>query len=450
MNQKLNQARQKFHQVIGKKQDVLATFEGVMGDGNGNVQVQTVGRKNYSYVRINDVVHEVLNTRIPQQEGLRVVVGFDAAQAETMQVLSTRTANPFGTTDRDVNYFAPASYYEWTGAQPIWIYKRAWLPRRISVMDPDEAGYDGLTVRMYPDQFRTATSWLELDETLIDLDDYLPTTASKSNFVLITLDTSGAVVITQGSEVDTATIDFEVDTPAPPVDTSDVLAAIKLYHEQTAIQDEVGASDIWDLRLTFFGASGGGSAGATGPTGPQGPTGSSGAGGDGATGATGPQGETGPAGSGAGFHGVSVNKTLSIPTGVLTAVVFDDADIHDTDDYHDVSTNQDQILIPTALGGIYAINIQVHFPAQDDTGVVLRVSASINSTGPGYSEDDPSWEKQFTAADSVNAGQRFTIYGERSLAVGDNLRVVIYHDNPSDPLTIFVALQMHLIGVLPS
>lgn len=308
----LLRARQAFKNVLHNKQDVLATFEGVMGDGNGNVQVTEAGRENYAYVRINDVVHQVFNTRMPLQEGLRVTVGFDPTQSELMQVLGTRTATPFGDTGRVVTFFAPSNYYNWYGTDPIWIDKRQWLPRRVSLIATDDPAYDPFSVRIYPDMFWTSTDWTAVVEEIFDLESYKPSTAGKACYVLVTLDTTGDVILTKGTEVDTGSITIAY-IPDPPVGSSDVLAAVCLYHEQTALQETIDASDIIDLRFTYFtgsGAPGGSGAGATGPTGPTGPaggptgpTGPSGAGYTGATGptgpgTTGPTGPTGPAGAG--------------------------------------------------------------------------------------------------------------------------------------------------------
>lgn len=239
-----------------RKQDVLATFEGIMGDGLGNVQVTEAGKENFSYVRINDTVQKVLNTRIPLQEGIRVIVGYDASQPDLLQILGTRTATPYGSTGRVVNRYAPASYYEWMGSDPIFIDKRLWLPRRISCLDVSDPLYTGLSVRMYWDMFWDGTSWIVLPSQIIDLSSYTPA-SGKSAFVLVTLNSAGAVICTKGSEITTASI-LPIDIPAPPSGTSDVLAAVRLYYGQTDIVETITTTDILDLRFTYFGSGGAG------------------------------------------------------------------------------------------------------------------------------------------------------------------------------------------------
>jgi hypothetical protein len=240
-----------------RKQDVLATFEGIMGDGLGNVQVTEAGKENFSYVRINDTVQKVLNTRIPLQEGIRVIVGYDASQPGLLQVLGTRSATPYGNIERSVNRYAPASYYEWMGSDPIFIDKRLWLPRRISCLDASDPLYTGLSVRMYWDMFWDGTDWIVLPSQVIDLSSYTPA-SGKTVFVLITLNAVGAIVCTKGDEVTTADI-LPADIPAPPSGAVDVLAAVRLYYGQTDIVETIAATDILDLRFTYF--SGNGSSG---------------------------------------------------------------------------------------------------------------------------------------------------------------------------------------------
>ena len=247
---KLAIVRKQFKETLGAKQDALSVFEGVMGDGNGNVQVPDVGFENYSYVRINDVVQPVFNTRMPQQEGLRVTVGYDAGQPTLLQVLSTRTTTPFGETTRTVNYFAPSSYYSIYGTDPLWVDKRLWLPRRISTLAADDPLYTAFSVQMYPDYLFTGTGWVELALTVTDLESYIPATASMAVLVLITLDATGATVLTPGSEVTYGEIAV-TDIPTPPVGTVDALAAVVMYNGETTITDVPGSSDIWDLRFTF-------------------------------------------------------------------------------------------------------------------------------------------------------------------------------------------------------
>jgi hypothetical protein len=300
MNTNPLQARKILGSVLSRKQDVLLTFEGELGDGNGNVQVTTVGRENYSYVRVNGGVQEVYNVRVPLHDGLRVIVGYESSQSALFQVLGARAGTEYvpGTTIPGTSNPLPAEYYQWGGSDPLFIDKRLWLPRRISILSSDDPLYTGFSVRFYWDFFWDGTDWLVLPEQVLDLLSFVPSTSGKEAFVLITLDTSGVLVCTDGSDVNIG-IGVPSDIPSPPEDTSDVLAAIHLYYGQTAIEEDDETTDISDLRFTFFSGSGGGASGPTGPegpTGPQGVTGPQGATGPG-VGETGPQGPSGPSGS---------------------------------------------------------------------------------------------------------------------------------------------------------
>jgi hypothetical protein len=260
MNTNPLQARKILGNVLSRKQDVLLTFEGELGDGNGNVQVTTVGRENYSYVRVNGGVQEVYNVRVPFHDGLRVIVGYESSQSSLFQVLGARAGTEYvpGTTVPGTANPLPAEYYQWGGSDPLFIDKRLWLPRRISILSSDDPLYTGFLVRFYWDFFWDGTDWVILPEQVLDLSSYVPSTAGKEAFVLITLDTSGALVCTDGADVDIGA-GLPSDIPAPPEGTSDVLAAIHLYYEQTAIEEDDETTDISDLRFTFFSGSGGSS-----------------------------------------------------------------------------------------------------------------------------------------------------------------------------------------------
>lgn len=210
-----------------------------MGDGLGNL-IDT--RKAYHvFVRVFGGVLSVFNNKVPPENDLLVMIGRDPVQPKLTQVLSTATFSPGGSTGGAVSGYAPASRYEWMGEDPIFIDKRLILARRIST-------YFGMQVKMYPDMFSGMEGWIALLETAIDLSSYIPATAGKSALVLITLNTAGEIVLTDGADVDTADL-LPANIPAAPEDTSDVLAAIKVYYGQSSVQN----ADILDLRFTYFG-----------------------------------------------------------------------------------------------------------------------------------------------------------------------------------------------------
>jgi hypothetical protein len=243
-----DQARWKLQKTFAQKQNLIYARPGILGDGEGNVTV--TGRASYVYVRVADVTTQVFNVRVPPTNDLQVLVGYDPMQPYLPQVLSTRTSEPGQ--NAGVTGYAPASHYEWMGDDPVFIDKRLWLPRRISC-------YLGMAVKLYPDMFWTGTAYIALAETIIDLSspvDYRATTSGKMTLVLITIDTTGTIVLTASGEVDIATA-TTADIPVPPPGTSDVLACVRCYYGQTAVQEAITNTDILDLRLTYFGTGGG-------------------------------------------------------------------------------------------------------------------------------------------------------------------------------------------------
>jgi hypothetical protein len=73
---------------------------------------------------------------------------------------------------------------------------------------------------------------------------------------MITLDTTGAIVLTASGEIDTI-LALPSDLTVPPAGTSDVLAIVRCSYGQTEIQEGPTNFDILDLRFTYFGTSGG-------------------------------------------------------------------------------------------------------------------------------------------------------------------------------------------------
>ncbi len=257
MNTKLLEARKAFGKLLSHKQDVLATFEGTLGDGAGNVQVTSSGRENFVYVRIHDTVHEVFNSRVPLHEGLKVMVGYEPSQPDLLQILGTRSTTPFGDTGRLVTTYPPSDYYAWLGVDPLFIDKRLWLPRRVSLISPLDPEYNAMSVRIYNDMVWLGDSWFQLVDQVVDLSSYVPVTEDKETIVLITVNDSGAIACVAGSPVDIGSM-TAANVPSVPSGTIDVLAAVHMYYGQTSLVESLTATDILDLRYTYFSGSGSG------------------------------------------------------------------------------------------------------------------------------------------------------------------------------------------------
>lgn len=243
-----NQIRKALKRQFQAKQDLIDARPGQLGDGFGHINV--TGRDHYVYVRVAGIVDEVFNNRVPPENDLLVIVGFDPTQPNLYQVLSTRTAAPGGLNGGAISGYAPAIRYQWMatggGQDPLFVEKRQFLPRRIGP-------YSGMLIQVYRDIIWTGTAWAIVNTQTIDLTAHIPATTGKCALVLITLDDSGNVIATKGSEVDISTLAI-TDVPAVPAGTREVLGAVRVYYGQTAVQEARTNTDIIDLRFSGWGS----------------------------------------------------------------------------------------------------------------------------------------------------------------------------------------------------
>ncbi len=89
----------------------------------------------------------------------------------------------------------------------------------------------------------------------------------------------------------------------------------------------------------------------------------------------------------------SVSQTLN--SGGVTTVVWD-TDVVDTDGFHDTSSNTGRFTVPTGLGGLYDVGIQVYgnSAAANDNEIILRLNGTttilfkkIRNFGSGQNVD---------------------------------------------------------------
>ena len=235
---------------LSDKQDVLRATPGILGDISGNVAVP--GRPNYVYVRLmgvsGDALAEVYNNRVANLANLPVLVGYDPLQPNLMQVLSTRAISRQGGDDNSnlaIVHPHHLSHEYPTGSDIVWVQLMQFLPFRVF-----PAG--GLNISVYRGVVYTGGAWRKLEETVThDLSSFVPATEGKACFVLVTLDNTATVTFTKGSEVNLADL-AGTDIPAAPAGTALVLAAIRLYAGQTAINESTTNLDIYDLRWPTY------------------------------------------------------------------------------------------------------------------------------------------------------------------------------------------------------
>jgi hypothetical protein len=231
-------------QHLQRKQDRPERLPAVLGDGQGGLFVS--GTPNTVYVQVaGGVTGQAWNSRVPASYGLPVWVGYDPLEPDRWQVLSLRAgAAEAAGFDLGGSGYAPADRYRWNypggGQDPLFVEGRQFLPLRLGP-------HTGLSVYVYPWVVWTGTGWAYVSGTAVDLTASVPATEGQARLVLVTIDESGAVVMTAGSEVALADLGLD-DLPAVPAATRYVLGAVRLYYGQTVIQEGRSNTDVLDLR----------------------------------------------------------------------------------------------------------------------------------------------------------------------------------------------------------
>jgi hypothetical protein len=231
-----------------KKQDLPEPEFGILGNGQGVVAVPD--KPNYVYVRLGNQVAEVYSVRITAKYGETVAIGVDPMDPHRRQVLSVCTRQ---TEDAGIHVagsgYAPARRYQWMatngGEDPLYVALRQFLPLRVS-----PAG--GMSISIYPGMMKIGGVWVLRAFEVLDLSSYVPETEGKALLALISINTSGASVVTVGDEVDIADLTDLSDAPATPADTLHEPALVRLYYGQVVIREARTNSDLYDLRMPYM------------------------------------------------------------------------------------------------------------------------------------------------------------------------------------------------------
>ncbi len=242
MTIKQRKVRQTIQQKFLTKQDAITAEPGILGTLGGIVNVP--GRPNYVYVRmVGQPISEVYNVRVPPAAELPVLVGYDPLQPGVLQVLSARAVTRAGEENSGVNVVpGHGTTHGWMASDPVFIDLRQFLPLRIT-----PAG--GMTIAITRGIVSIGGGYTLITPTgTVDLSASKPTTAGNAVFVLVTIDTSGDIITTLGSEFAIAeTAPSKI--PAPPADTAYVLGAVFLYAGQITITETHMNADIVDMRF---------------------------------------------------------------------------------------------------------------------------------------------------------------------------------------------------------
>jgi hypothetical protein len=247
----MNKTKHLIRKYFARKQDKLSALPGFLGNEGGTVNVPN--RPNYVYARIPGYpVAEVYNNRVAPLADLPVLIGTDPLQPSITQVLGVRSIARYGEDSETISPIqAHANTHRFMGDGPgggsdvVWTELRQFLPWRLG-----PGG--GLTVHVYRGVGYIDGAWQQVaPATTVDLSSYVPVTDDKVKFVLISIDTSGAITVTDGVEVDPADLGLD-DIPAVPAGTAYALGAVRLYTGQTEIVEARTDTDIVDLRFPMW------------------------------------------------------------------------------------------------------------------------------------------------------------------------------------------------------
>lgn len=256
--------RRKLKGRFAEKEDKPKYMPGLLGNGQGVVNTGTDG---IVYVRVNEMATTAVCTTLPPVNDLPVWVYKPAFDKARLHVHSQRF---YGGADEQIisgtsqhaethRYFGSGSK---GGTDVLYVDPRQIIGIRIFPIE------NTMTCAVFPwvvliDGVPKLIGTLEEDGTYtpetLDFSPYLITTEDKSKLMLITLDNTGALVITEGAEVDTDAINIETDTPAIPAGTKIVIGAVRLYYGQYAIQEGRENTDLMDWRWLYYHVHEGGS-----------------------------------------------------------------------------------------------------------------------------------------------------------------------------------------------
>lgn len=89
-----------------------------------------------------------------------------------------------------------------------------------------------------------------------------------------------------------------------------------------------------------------------------------------------------PAGGFAAHSVAAAGATCALGTAAYTTVSFTATDLWDTDAYHNPSSNPDQFVIPTGLGGAYFLFVKLHITIDSsNSGADVRIAYNVNGGG---------------------------------------------------------------------
>ena len=94
--------------ALAQKQDAVARYPAVLGDGRGNLHLDA--RRIHVYARVAGFVVVAVNKRVPAENDLKVWLGY-SEEENIYEVLDTRSSLPGGLDTGRLGGYAPADRY---------------------------------------------------------------------------------------------------------------------------------------------------------------------------------------------------------------------------------------------------------------------------------------------------------------------------------------------------
>lgn len=252
--EKLLRARFQLKARLGSKENRTILFRALMGDGTGgDPRVPT--RPNYVYVRQigRGVVSEVLNMRVAVRNDLPVLVGFDPAMPDLLQILTIDNTSMSALSS--FAYLVPHHKSHELGNvdggdDTVWVQGQQFMPLLGVPQTPNS-----MFVDVYSGLYPWGTGWHWFDETTSpDFTASVPGVAGQARYTLLSIDGATETLQLTDGDIFPAALpppDFEDMIPGAPLGSVPI-AAVVLLNTTTAI----GWSDILDARM-FAGPTGG-------------------------------------------------------------------------------------------------------------------------------------------------------------------------------------------------
>lgn len=219
-------------------QPVLRSWAAYLGDGEGTVIGSQANYYNCRYPTPESPAVEVYANGCPPNDGLRVMVGYSADQPDLIKIVSWNDSSRDDSSNDQVKRHGDQHFY--LGGDTVWVDWRQITTFRV---EP----YSGLTVYVRGGVLPRAGADLQVIPQIIDLTSSVPGSAGYARYALLSIDSTGAIIVTDGTTV----------TPIMSLDASDVpstpsgnfrIAAVALSYGQTNVTESLLQRDILDLR----------------------------------------------------------------------------------------------------------------------------------------------------------------------------------------------------------